>query len=80
MEALPKDVRAARAYLYQRGLTADKIPPRRFANAAKELGVTFSELLKLLGRVMSGGQGQQEQRQRYLENEQLKVLKEGKQI
>lgn len=74
MEALPKEVRAARAFLYAHGMTADKVPPRRFAGAAKELGVKFSELLKLLALVKEGQQGDaSSQRQRYLDREELAV-------
>lgn len=46
------DVRAARRYLQQRG--AQGIPARKFAAAARELGVEFNELLALIGRLYDG--------------------------
>lgn len=56
--ALPREVRAARAYLHKKGARAHEIPPRKFANAAKELDIGFDELLQFIARLYSGGQNQ----------------------
>lgn len=58
MKALPKDIRQARAFLYQRRIHAKVIAPRRFAAAAKESGKSFGDLLKDISRMYLGGQGQ----------------------
>ena len=34
------------------------IPPRRFANAAKELNIGFQQLLAFISRLYAGGQNQ----------------------
>lgn len=62
MPASPKEVRAARAYLRQRKITSKEIPPKKFANAARELNKGFRELLRTIGRMQSGGQNQAAQR------------------
>ena len=49
------DVRKARAFLVGKG--ARNISPRKFATAAKDLGKTFAELLRMIGRLSMGGQG-----------------------
>lgn len=54
--ALPAEVRAARAFLISKGIKPHQIPPRKFANSAKELGIGFQQLLSFISRVMSGGQ------------------------
>lgn len=54
----PAEVRRARAFLQSRGIRA-RVPPRKFAAAAKELDMGFRELLAYIGRLYSGGQGQQ---------------------
>jgi hypothetical protein len=46
------DVRAARAFLTNRGIRS--ISPRLFAAAAVELDKEFAELLAFLGRVYDG--------------------------
>lgn len=55
--ATPAEIRAARSYL-RRHVKAGSldIPPRHFANAAKELGVGYTRLLALLGRMYAQGQ------------------------
>jgi len=58
--ASPKEVRAARAFLQRKGVRSSDIPPRRFANSAKELNMGFRKLLRLISRLYSGGQGQQQ--------------------
>lgn len=50
------DVRRARAFLFGHG--APSISPRRFASAAKELGLSFAKVLALIMRMRAGGQGQ----------------------
>jgi hypothetical protein len=60
VSATPAEVRAARAFLFGRGVRPDEISPRLFANAAKELDVTFVKLLALISRLYSQGQSQQQ--------------------
>lgn len=62
MPASPKEVRAARAYLRQRNITSKEIPPKKFANSARELNKGFRELLRTISRMQSGGQNQAQQR------------------
>ena len=62
MIAKPAEVRAARAFLRQRGVSTKEIPPKKFANSAKELGKGFRELLKTMSRMQSGGQNQSRER------------------
>lgn len=56
MGVSPAEVRAARAFLRQRGITTKEIPPRKFAASAKELSKGFRELLRYLMALRSGGQ------------------------
>ncbi len=56
--ATPAEIRAARAYLRQRSISSSEVPPRKFANSAKELNQGFAELLKFIARLYSGGQNQ----------------------
>jgi hypothetical protein len=58
--ASPAEIRAARAFLYKHGATAGDIPPKKFANSAKELNMGFRELLRLISRLYSAGQNQQQ--------------------
>ena len=58
--ASPKEVRAARAFLRNQGARSSDIPPRKFANSARELNMGFRDLLRLIARLYSGGQGQQQ--------------------
>jgi len=62
--ATPPEVRKARAFLRSKKITTQEIPPRKFANAAKELNRGFRELLKNIAQMRSGGQGQAEQRRK----------------
>ena len=62
MTAKPAEVRAARAFLRQRDISTKEIPPRKFANSAKELNKGFRELLSTMARLRTGGQGQSAQR------------------
>ena len=50
------EIRAAKSFLERRGFKSDKISPRKFAMAAKELDKGFSETLKILARELSAGQ------------------------
>lgn len=63
------EVRAARAFLRQRGVSTKEIPPRKFANSAKELGKGFRELLSYLRQLQSGGQNQSAQRRENIRRE-----------
>jgi hypothetical protein len=60
--ALPKETRKARAFLRSKGISTQEIPPRKLANAAKELNKGFREVLRLLMRLRSGGQNQAQER------------------
>lgn len=48
------DIRAARAFLRKRGIGTSEIPPRTFAVSAREMGKTFSELLRFIARLYQG--------------------------
>lgn len=69
MGVSPAEVRAARAFLRQRGVSTKEIPPRKFAASAKELGKGFRELLRYLMMLKSGGQGQSVQRRENIRRE-----------
>jgi hypothetical protein len=60
--ATPPEVRKARAFLRSQNVTTQEIPPRKFANAAKELNKGFRELLSYIRRLRSGGQNQSAER------------------
>ena len=60
--ATPPEVRKARAFLRSKQITTKEVPPRKFANAAKELNRGFRELLKDISQMRYGGQGQSAQR------------------
>lgn len=62
MTAKPAEIRAARAFLRQRGISTKEIPPKKFADSAKELSKGFRELLSSMARMRSGGQNQSAQR------------------
>lgn len=51
------EVRQARAYLQTRGVRSGDIGPRRFASVHKELGKGYSQTLKYLVLLLSGGSG-----------------------
>lgn len=64
MSTSAAELRQARAYLRGHAKAGSKdIPPRRFAAAAKEMGVGFRELLSLIARLQSGGQGASQRRE-----------------
>ena len=69
MAATPPEVRKARAFLRSKGISTKEIPPRKFANAAKELGKGFRELLRYLMQLKSGGQSQSLQRRENIRRE-----------
>tara|TARA_R100000935_G_C2786664_1_gene144085 strand:+ start:519 stop:710 length:192 start_codon:yes stop_codon:yes gene_type:complete len=50
------EIRAAKSFLKRRGLDNEDVSPRKFAQAAKELDKGFVETLRILARVLSGGQ------------------------
>lgn len=54
----PKEVRAARSWLYRKGLTVHIVSPRRLAAAAKEMDKSFAAVFKLLAGLYKGTQGQ----------------------
>lgn len=68
MSATPPEIRAARSYLHQNLKAGTKdIPPRHFANAAKETDMGFSELTGVLARLYSGGQNESFYREQAIE-------------
>lgn len=54
---LPAEVRKARSFLFSHHKRGFGIPPHRFAAAAKELSVSFRELLRFIAVLQSRGQG-----------------------
>jgi len=60
--ATPPEVRKARAFLRSKGVSTKEIPPRKFANAAKELNRGFRELLRYIMQLRGGGQSQSQER------------------
>ena len=56
--ATPPEVRKARAFLRSKGISTQEIPPRKFANSAKELDKGVRELLRYIMKLRGGGQGQ----------------------
>jgi hypothetical protein len=67
--ATPPEVRKARAFLRSKGITTKEIPPRKFANAAKEIDKGFRDLLAKIALLRSGGQGQSQQRRESIRKE-----------
>lgn len=59
MSVTPAETRKARSFLYAHHKRGFGIPPKRFAAASRELGVSFRELLRFISILMSRGQGQQ---------------------
>ena len=64
MTVTNKEVRQARAWLSNKGMTlvgkpitSTDIPPRLFAETAKRTGKSFDDLLRFLARAKMGGQG-----------------------
>lgn len=70
MSAPAPQVRAARGFLRSKlkAGTGD-IPPKAFANAAEETGLSFSGVASVLARIYSGGQGESFYREQALEAE-----------
>lgn len=52
------EVQKARSFLYSHHKHGFGMPPARFAAAARELGVSFRELLRFIAILYSRGQGQ----------------------
>ena len=58
-KASAAEARAAKSFLRTHAKArSGEIPPRKFAAAAKELGVGFRELLRFIARLQSGGQNE----------------------
>jgi hypothetical protein len=55
---VPAEVRKARSFLFAQHKHGFGMPPRKFAAAAKELNVSFRELLKFISVLQMRGQGQ----------------------
>jgi hypothetical protein len=51
------DIIQAKAFLEARGIPLTHFPPHRFAGAAQQLNMSFSALLRFLGRLLNSGQG-----------------------
>lgn len=67
--ATPPEVRKARAFLRSHGINSNEIPPRKFANSAKELNRGFRELLRYIMQLRGGGQGQSQERRSNIRRE-----------
>jgi hypothetical protein len=59
MSASAAEVRKARSFLFAHHRKGFGISPRQFASAARELSVSFRELLRFIAILYSRGQGQQ---------------------
>jgi hypothetical protein len=57
MTASTAEVKKARSFLYAHHKHGFRIPPKKFANSARELGVSFRELMRFLSILMARGQG-----------------------
>lgn len=58
MSVSAPEVQKARSFLYAHHKRGFGIAPARFAGSAKELGVSFRELLRFISILYSRGQGQ----------------------
>ena len=67
-QPLPAEVRKARSFLYSQHKHGFGMQPRKFAASAKELNLSFRELLKFIANLQAGGQGQDAQRQENIRN------------
>lgn len=56
-KVLPAEIRKARSFLFSHHKRGFGIAPHHFAGAAKELGVSFRELLRFIAILQSRGQG-----------------------
>jgi hypothetical protein len=50
------EIRAAKSFLEKKKINTDKVSPKKFAMAAKELDKGFQDTLKVLAKELSGGQ------------------------
>lgn len=57
VKVLPAEIRKARSFLYSHHKRGFGIPPHKFAGAAKELGVSFRELMRFISILYAQGQG-----------------------
>ena len=53
-----REKRQARAFLHNKDIRSHEISPSVFAVTAKRMNMTFSDLLVLLAKMKTGGQGQ----------------------
>jgi hypothetical protein len=67
--ATPPEVRKARAVLRSKNISSKEIPPRKFANSAKELNKGFRELLRYIMQLRGGGQGLSQERRSNIRRE-----------
>lgn len=67
--ATPPEVRKARAFLRSKNITSSEVPPRKFANSAKELNKGFRELLRYIMQLRGGGQSQSNERRNVIRRE-----------
>jgi hypothetical protein len=67
--ATPPEVRKARAFLRSKNISSKEIPPRKFANSAKELNKGFRELLRYIMQLRGGGQGLSQERRSNIRRE-----------
>ena len=67
--ATPPEIRKARAFLRSKNITTKEIPPRKFANSAKELNKGFRDLLRYIMMLRGGGQGQSSERRNAIRRE-----------
>ena len=58
IKVLPKEIREARAFLQNRQIRTADLSPKDFVYAAKELGKSFKETLKLIASLLTEDQGQ----------------------
>ena len=50
------EIRAAKSFLENRGISSSEISPKKFAQLAKKLDKWFQEVLQILAMTLSGGQ------------------------
>jgi hypothetical protein len=65
---LPAEVRKARSFLFSQHKRGFGMPAHKFAASAKELNVSFRELLKFISTLQLRGQGQSVIRQEEIRN------------
>lgn len=58
MSASTQEIQKARSFLFSHHKRGFGIAPARFASSAKELGVSFRELMRFISILYTRGQGQ----------------------